>query len=279
MNGEWDWDQPEPDYEEPEFVRDPKVDEAKDHLLAFFRRRPTDVFDERQLEVIFEGEFFHWITWKALYELRGEGLVASDLLRLNPGEDAVPIRLYRSPASYRYWKRQAREVIRLVHSFSQDSFTRALGRQGELLFDAALPTAGFMPKAQKVRAYAGREWTLTGHDLDRVFERDGTPYGLEIKNTLPYIPHGELRIKIQICQHLGLRPLFIVRMAPKSYVEEVRRLGGFTLIFKYQLYPYGFAELAAEVRRRLQLPTDSPAQIAQGTIQRFLNWHLKQPSA
>ena len=65
-----DWDEPLPEHEQPEFVRDSKVDDAREELLAFFRDHPTGVFYERQLEVIFEGEFFHWITRKALYELR-----------------------------------------------------------------------------------------------------------------------------------------------------------------------------------------------------------------
>ena len=67
--------------------------------------------------------------------------------------------------------------------YSDSMFTRALGHHGEMMFDAALPTEGFLPKAKKVRAYAGREWLLTPHDLDRVYERDGIAYGAEIKKT------------------------------------------------------------------------------------------------
>jgi hypothetical protein len=101
-------------------------------------------------------------------------------------------------------------------------------------------------------------------------------YGLEIKNTLSYITRDEMRTKIQMCELFGIRPLFIVRMAPKSYIEEVRQRGGFTLVFKYQLYPHGHADLATQVRNRLLLPVDCPTAISEGTVQRFLKWHQRQ---
>src|SRR5262250_616192 len=122
--------------------------------------------------------------------------------------------------------------------FSDESFTDGLGAQGELMFEAALGSAGFRALGRKVRSYGGKNWTATGHDLDCVFERDGIEYGAEIKNTLPYIPRNELRVKLVMCKVLGLRPLFIVRMAPKTYINEVRLEGGFTLVFQYQLYPF-----------------------------------------
>ena len=165
--------------------------------------------------------------------------------------------------------------MKLVSRFSDSSFTSALGAHGEAMFDAALPTVGFMPKGRKVRSYGTASWTETKNDLDRVFERDSVAYGTEIKNTLSYIDKEELEIKVRMCKTLGLKPLFIVRYAPKSYVEFVREEGGFTLIFKYQLYPFGQKAFANEVKSRLGLPTDSPARIADGTVKRLLDWHLK----
>ena len=144
------------------------------------------------------------------------------------------------------------------------------------MFDAALPTVGFLPKAKKVRAYGGREWTLTGHDLDRVYARNGVHYGAEIKNTLEDIDKEELEIKLQMCHALALKPLFILRCATGHYVEPVRRAGGFTLIFKWQLYPHGFLSLAKRIHKELGLPVDSPEALQAQTPNRFLIWHLKQ---
>ncbi len=82
-----------------------------------------------------------------------------------------------------------------------------------------------------------------------------------------------------MCKHLKILPLFIVRMAPKTYIDVVRKEGGFTLIFGYQLYLYGQKPFADEVRRRLRLPTDSPAHIEDGTVKRLLDWHLRSVAA
>jgi hypothetical protein len=269
---DFDPDGPEP-ANEPE--RDTYVDRAKEELLTFFSLRPESVFYQRQLAVIFEGEYFHWITARALSELVQEGQISSETEALTGGETpSGSITLYRANG-YRYWKRDAEEIVRLVSQFSDHAFTSGLGSQGEMMFDAALPTVGFMPKGRKVTSYNGVEWTETKHDLDRVFERDGIGYGTEIKNTLGYIEKGELETKIRICQKLSLRPLFILRMAPKSYVNLIREAGGFALIFKYQLYPFGYKAFADAVRARLQLPTDCPARIEDGTVLRLLKWHQK----
>jgi len=277
MAVDWDDDPLEPDsLEEPSAQpRDPVIDRAKSELRAFVLSQPAKVFYQRQLQVIFEGRFFHWITSRALSELAAEGTLRSESLTLPQSETlSGRIVIYRSPR-HRYWRRGAREIIRLVSRFSKPEFTWALGTQGELMFDAGLPTVGFMPQGSSLRSYKGLEWTETSHDLDRVYERDGIAYGAEIKNTLGYIEKDELEVKVKMCKALGLRPLFIVRMAPKSYVNFVAEEGGFTLIFKYQLYPFGQKAFADEIREKLGLPTDSPARIADGTLKRFLDWHIR----
>lgn len=252
--------------------RDSFVDQAKSDLKTLFEQESESVFYQRQLQVMFEKQYFHWITVRALSELVQERSLAVEVLPL-PGTGTITF--YRA-TSYRYWKRDADEIVKLVTRFSDSTFTYALGAHGEAMFDAALPTVGFMPTGWKVRSYQGVEWTETKHDLDRVFERDGIAYGAEVKNTLSYIEKNELEIKVRMCKHLGLRPLFIVRMAPKSYVNYVEEAGGFTLIFKYQLYPFGQKAFADEVKARLRLPTDSPTRIDYGTGKRLLNWHLKR---
>jgi len=63
-------------------------------------------------------------------------------------------------------------------------------------------------------------------------------------------------------------------MAPKNYINDVEREGGFTLVFKYQLYPFGQKRFADTVRETLGLFADSPVRVADGTMQRFLKWHL-----
>lgn len=144
------------------------------------------------------------------------------------------------------------------------------------MFDAALPTVGFMPKGKDVRDYGGGKWEKTGHDLDRVFEYEGVGYGAEVKNTLDYIPAEELETKIEMCQFLGLKPLFIMRYAPKNYMNRIIQAGGIGLLFEQQLYPYGYEALAKRVREELGLKVDCPTRVADGVMERLVKAHQWQ---
>jgi hypothetical protein len=229
------------------------------------------VIMKRQVEVLFERKYFHWITAKALNELAAERRIRA-ATRSHP---SIRIRFYWS-VSNRYWRRRANAIGKLVFRFSESSFTRGIGRHGETMFDAALPQSGFLPSGSNVRAYGEKSWTKTAHDLDRVFKRDGAAYGIEIKNTLSYIPRDEMRLKLDMCDYLGLVPVFIVRASPASYIDEVQRRGGFTLIFEWQLYPFGHEAFAKEVRDVLGLKVDCPRAIEAGTVQRLARWHERR---
>jgi len=264
----WPGSSPE---EEPQ--RDTKIDEAREAIMKeVFDTDPRTVMYERQLLVRFEDKFFHWITARALAELHEERQIDVEKLVLAQNTE---IKFYISKG-HRGWRLQARAIRDLVLRFSAPDFGYALGHQGEMLFDAALPRFGFMPMDRNVRTWNGREWTESNHDLDRIFVKDGIAYGAEIKNKLHYIERDELLTKLAICAELRIRPLFIMRMAPKSYINDIVRAGGYALIFKYQLYPHGSRAFAKEVRDRLGLPVDSPAMIRDETIERFLNWHVKR---
>lgn len=251
----------------------PEVDEqARTAVLELFAQNPERVFYQRQITVLLEKPFFHWITIRVLKELEEAGQIKSELMTLT---EKVSIRIYRSNG-HRYWKRQAAELVKLVGEFSTQNFMRGVGLQGEVMFDAALPRIGFVPAGTKVRNWKGRTWTATGHDLDRVFVADGVAYGVEVKNKLEYIDRFELRTKIAMCEHLGLVPLFIMRSAAKTYIHEINLAGGYALIFDYQLYPYAHRDLAQRVKSVLGLPVDCPASIADGTLQRLLKFHKKR---
>jgi hypothetical protein len=269
-----DFDSYEPDEPEPR-PRDVKIDEAKAHLMEkVFHAAPRNTFYERQLQVLSEDVFYHWITSKALHELTDEREIESVKVLLG---EKTSIRFYFSKKN-RYWKRQADNIRKLVLRFSTPAFGQALGHQGESMFDAAMPHFGFMPDGKKVTEYNRKKWPFSGHDLDRVYVRDGVPYGCEIKNKLDYIDQNELKVKLNMCKFLGLRPLFIMRASPSSYNYEIIQAGGYALVFRFQLYPHGQGDFARAVRETLGLPVDCPAAIADATIQRFLKWHLTKLS-
>lgn len=56
------------EYEGPDLVvaNDPKVLDARENLLKFFRQDRRRVFYMKQVEVLFEKEYFHWVTNRAI---------------------------------------------------------------------------------------------------------------------------------------------------------------------------------------------------------------------
>ncbi|MGH8647446.1 MAG: hypothetical protein ACREX4_24500, partial [Gammaproteobacteria bacterium] len=229
-------------------------------------------FYSTQIETTLEREFFHWITGKALLEMAQ----AREIQRIQVVVQEKPVNFY-AHLKHRYWRRELTEIRGLLERIFDPEFTHAVGRHGELMFDAALGRSGFRAEATNTKAWKGRTWVTTNHNLDRIVTRDGRAYGIEIKNTQNYISREELQTKVQLCEHLEVTPLFIMRFAPKSYIHEVNQSGGFVLLFEEQMYPMGHTPLLREVRNKLGLKVNSPRDVKEGDMQRLLTWHEKRP--
>lgn len=262
---DYDWPYQAPEERPP----DPHEEEAIDALRTFFAERRDRVFYSRQIEVLHEDRWFHWVTNRALRTLIALGAIHSEEQDLRFGGTVT---LMWHP-SLRYHKRQAGRVVSLVEEYSNPDFGRALGHHGEAMVLDAFARKQFLLLGREVRAVGSRRWTSSAHDLDFVFQRDGVPYGVEVKNTLGYPDSDEIAVKVEMCRELHVRPILAVRMMPKSWINEIREQGGFSLILKYQLYPWGHLDLAKRVRGSLELPVDAPARISDGTMERLLRWH------
>jgi hypothetical protein len=262
----WDLD----DYIEDE---GPPLDAAQQSaegiLRQFFDNNRESVFFSRQLEVIHEHQFFHWITNRAIRTLIESGEVVAETRELAMGGE-IKLIWHRG---YRYYKRAATEVVKLVEEYAHPNIGAALGLHGEMMVLEGFARNRFTLLGREVNRLDDQLWTETNHDVDLVFERDGVRYGIEVKNTLGYMDYKELKVKVRLCLHLGLRPVFVVRMAPKHWIFEVAGQGGFILILKYQLYPWTHADLAKRVAATFTLPVDAPRALADGTMVRFLKYH------
>jgi hypothetical protein len=122
--------------EREEWPRDVKVDEAKDTLVEWFETHAARVFYGRQIAVLREKRFYHWI--KAVNELVQERKIRSHTLPLEVEGGGEEIKFYWSPR-LRYWRRQALRIRALIQEFSRPELTRGFGLNAEMLFDAALP--------------------------------------------------------------------------------------------------------------------------------------------
>lgn len=258
-----------PDAEPP---RDAAIDAAIPRVLKIFEDSPTRVFYSTQIETLLEREFFHWITNKALLELGNSRRIQ----RMPAVVQAKTVNFY-AHNKHRYWKREQQHLQGLLERIFNPEFTQAVGRHAEMMFDSALSRNGFMLTPDRdVKSWNGKTWTETNHNLDRICIRDGIAYGVEIKNMQNYIQRDELHTKLRLCEYLELKPLLIMRTAPKSYMHDIIRKGGFGLLFEEQIYPWGHGSLLSEVRNSLGLKVQSPRDIKEGDMLRLVNWHKKK---
>ncbi len=256
---------------EEELSRDKKVDEAKIDLLKFFEEHKEEAFYLKQMTIFFEKFYFHWITTKAVSELIEERSLGAYRVTFGRGMKLKFV-FHRS---YRYYKRQVENKAKLVAEYSAPHITRAIGELADVLFSYAFTKKGFKIEGEDANEFRGKKWKKTDHNLDLIISKDNVTYGVEIKNTLEYIKKDELDIKLDICEYLGIDPLFIMRFAPKSYNYEIIERGGFALIFEEQIYPLGQEPLVDKIKETLNLPVTCTKAIPIGIINRFINWHDK----
>jgi hypothetical protein len=260
------------DFGEEEWPRDVKVDEAKEELTRFFNERAEEIFYLKQLEVFFEKRFFHWITGKAVKELIGDGLLGMEEVPLLKGSRVKFVFNKR----LRYYKRQIKEHIEVIREYSNHVIAIACGQQAEVLFFSALTNRGFLSHGRNINEYGGKKWTATDHNLDFIIERDNIIYGCEVKNRWDYIGKEELDIKLEMCDFLGIKPLFIMRYSPKDYNWQIIQKGGYAMIFETQIYPFGQQNVVNRIKEVLSLPVDCPRAIPSGIIDRFMRWHNRK---
>jgi hypothetical protein len=256
--------------------RDAKIDAAKKLVLEFLSNH-TGVFYIKQLQVLLEGNFYHWIVGRAVGELIDEDAVGSQKVPLKNGKA-----VFLFKRSLRYRQRRIKKAVQVIQKYSLQEVSRGSGEWAENLFLVALMAHGFafasrdISEQRNTKRYAGQEWPETMHQLDFIVARDGIAYGAEVKNTWDYIPPNELRVKQRMCEFLGLKPLFIWRYAPKSYMWKIIQGGGYGMIFKTHIFPPTHKALAEEISMVLRLECDCPRRIPDGILERFVKWHQKK---
>lgn len=244
---------------------------AREVLRKFFETNKTRVFFGNQLAVQHEDAFYHWITYRALSDLVQEGVVRTENRQLAIGA-ILKLAWHKG---YRYHRTAATRLVKLVDQYSSPQMCESIGRHGEQMILGAFARRQFVLLSENTSQYGARQWTRTKHNLDFIFERDGRAYGIEVKNTLSYMDDEEFEIKVEMCAHLGIIPVFACRMLPKSWIYDLMKRGGYAMILKYQLYPWTHIGLARRVRDELGLPVDAPRRLYDGTIDRFVKWHAK----
>lgn len=257
-----------------EYPEDKVEIDATEALRRLFEKERERVFYSRQLYVLHEDHFFHWVTGRAVRNLVDEGQIITEARPLRHGGE---IHLYWHK-SFRYYKRFANSLVALVNEYANPEFGKLLGYTGEMLVFHGFARSGFIMESEhsETRSHGSRRYEETEHNLDFIFKRDGKFYGVEVKNTLTYMEYREFKIKIDMCEELGITPVFVARMLPRTWIHSLNERGGFALIFKWQLYPLSHKSLAERVRSELGIKADSPRTLADSTMKRFVQWHEKR---
>lgn len=260
--------EPEPPSRRP----DPAVESAGARIREIYLQRPKAVFFVRQLELMLERDFFHWVTDFAIRDLHESGFLKDEYVPLSV--ERTRLRFLFRP-SHRARRRQMKQAVALVRRYSEPTFAKACGRYAQELFLAALLRRGFRLEAENARSFRGLEWKESDHDLDFIISDAGVVYGCEVKNRLEYISREELSIKLKMCAFLGVKPVFIMRGSPKTYNFAVVEAGGYAWIFGSQIYPPGHEGLAKDVTEALGLPVVCSYGIPSGMIGRFERFHKR----
>lgn len=263
---------PEEEYEE----RDYKIDEAKEELKEFFTEHKEEVFYLKQIQVIFEKKFFHWITASVINELTIDGILRNEKTPLSEEMEEIRVR-FMFNKSLRYYKRKIEKSLEIIREYSNPDISIASGRLAEILFLNGFLKRNFKFQGENINKYKGKEWTETEHNLDFIIEKDNIVYGCEVKNKFEYIDGDELDIKVDICEELEIKPLIVMRDSPKSYnYERIIQRGGFALLYKYKIFPLDQKKLVKKIKKYLNLPVVCYRAIPQGDIERFIKWHEKR---
>lgn len=222
---------------------------------------PNSPYHRKQIEVLFEDKYFHWVTSRAVNELIDEGFLKQEKI-------GIAHFIYRADAKVmgdEIYKR-----VGLIEKYSDPAIVRGIGAYAELLFQFLLRVCGFEIVGENTNEYKGRKWAKTNHDLDYIIRKGFAAYGVEIKNTLDYMENDEFETKLEMCEFLNLTPFWIVRSAPKIQFEKMRPPGGIIFLFKTQIYPPTQEPLVKEIWETLRLPVMVWKRIPEKTEKRFL---------
>jgi hypothetical protein len=110
-------------------IQDSEQARARARLLARFEDHPETVFYSRQLEVMTEREYFHWVTNRAIRQLVQERRIVSETRVLDLGSEIKLLWHHK----YRFYKRAANTTFDLVNRYSTAATDGTLGFQGEHL--------------------------------------------------------------------------------------------------------------------------------------------------
>jgi hypothetical protein len=230
------------------------------------------VFYMKQIEVIFEDRYPHDITGKAVKRLAEDGFLRQDERYYREGMSAIFV--WRR--DLRWKATEMKQKLQLMAAFTDDEVNDGCGKYAEILFSHMFDKNGFEIVARHANKVKGKKWTKSGRNLDFVIEKDGILYGVEVKNRFDYMKPDEFADKVEMCQFLGLLPVFPIRCPSPSQFTLMGDANGLALKFKTRIFPPSRQKLVTDVWNNFRLPVNVWERILPPIEKNFLDYHKRQ---
>ena len=227
---------------------------------------PKSPYHRKQIEVIFEEKYDHWDVNRAV-----DKLVEKGFLRL----EKVGTANFVLRSDLRYYVREVKRRVKIIEAYASPVITRAVGNWCEKLVEIMFKLNDFEILRRDSNEFRGKKWTKTNQNLDFIVGKEGIAYGVEVKNTLPYMEADEFLNKLEMCKYLDIIPLWILRNAPEVQFNTMKANLGLILKFKAQIYPYGQEPLVGEIWQNMRLPVTVKAEMPQKVVNSLLSFHSR----
>jgi hypothetical protein len=250
------YDEEPPDEFQPDLTKqEPYIQQAVDAINEFFRRRKTP-FHFRQLQVLFETQFFHITTAQAIYRLKDRGILRTR--RFNAGANAVtfvfPSHLLKSQNTKKILMTHMTSKAKTISLYDSPVIGKDLADHFESLVKHELRSNNLTIVDTHSNEYKNRKWKNSKANLYFIAEHpDGRAFGVQAKNELKPIEKEELEEQLEICSYLNIKPIFIVRYMPFSFTHLIKRQQGFLLVIGNQLWPLGYRKRCETIKTKMSI--------------------------
>ena len=233
---------------------------------------------ESAIIVMLENEYAPWRVKTALQKLENEKHLVSIKKEIDCVGEArfYFLRQYGDETSIQKIQKKIDVSARWIRKYSDNEVTNMTGHHLHDIVKAELRAQGFEITSEDTKKYLEIEWPETKQTLDIIAKHKirNLTIGVEIKNTLRPVPISEISEKIQICQHLGITPVFACRWL-EPYRDGIESKGGFLWQFKKQMYPKGQERFVETLRKRFKFPVEVNSELPPTAIKEFENWIQK----
>ncbi len=262
---------------------DPQNRYAKVAVMELFedrygraKRKPYYV---AQIKTLLETNFSDDVVYQAIMQLVGEHRLSKTTADTKYAQKIVFLynTKFDNPTFKHSCDMHVKSTCKLIDKYSNPDVSKQYGEYLESLVKAELQKQGFTIVGVHTNKYKNKKYSKSNNNLDFIAEhRSGRlTIGVEVKNTISMVDKKEVDIKVQMCDFLGITPVFATRWL-EPYTKLIDDKGGFSWTFKTQLYPPYVNALTKTLSKRLHLPVNVETKLPPESVQLFHNWVKKQ---